>query len=393
MRGSILGFLEGRVTLSADVRDAEAILNVCMRAKLVYASFDVTADGARVVMILSARTAALLSGLCEKKGILLCEEGRTGLVASLYALFARPGLVVGIVFSLFLLTLARSYLWEVRVIGAERMSESEVLSELSLAGVSVGIPLRDLNVDAAENEILMRSEKISWVSVNVYGTVAEVQIREKRTPPAPESTAPANLVARCDGVIVSCEVLNGNVLVRNGSVVRKGEVLVSGIYDSNVLGFRYTRARGAVFAETTHEFAIEVPYLAERREYFPERTRYGLLFFGRTLRFPTQEDDAFSGAVREYHYLSLFGRRLPIGVVRETVYGENVTPETYSTERAMEIAYYRLSEALSALPDTRGMLEKKLSYEILEDRYVLHCTVRCVENIAEMQEIEIVLTD
>ena len=57
--------------------------------------------------------------------------------------------------------------------------------------------------------VWMASDTVSWISVNLIGTVAEVEIREKLPAAVPEETAPANLVARCDGVVTACEFVGG----------------------------------------------------------------------------------------------------------------------------------------------------------------------------------------
>ena len=48
-----------------------------------------------------------------------------------------------------------------------------------------------------------------------------------------------------------------------------------------------------------------------------------------------------------------------------------------------------LAAALAAIPGMQGVLEKSIGAEILDDRYILNCKVRCIENIAETKNIEI----
>lgn len=397
---SLLSFLVGRVVLSGEGRNAAEIISLCMRCSLFYGDLTLREDG-RVYLTASYGMAQKIRAVCARFGIELREESRSGIREAMRFCISRPGLLVGAVLGIMLLITASTHLWEIRVTGNSALSETEVVSELSAAGLALGTRIRGIDVDEIENRLLLNSDRISWLTVNLIGTVAEVQIREKVTASESDTadTAPANLVARCDGVIVSCEVLHGNLLVKVGNAVRKGEVLVSGLYDSNTMGYRYTHAAGEIYAETEHEFLFEIPYAYEKTAHMEETgKRYTLLFFGRRISLFgsdgfAEADTCEDSTVERISYIRVFGKDLPIGLSCETAYAEETVTGTYTPERAMEIAYFRLSEAIAALPGMMGILEKSISYEVGEDEYVLRCRIRCIENIAETKPIELGLFD
>lgn len=386
---SLLSFFVGKVTLSGDGRYASEILSLCMRYSLTYGDLTLTDDG-RVSLSTSYRTAGTLIALCRADGIKLTVERSRGIREAFGFLMKRPGLPIGMVLAIALAVISSTHLWEIRVTGNSSLSKSEVVAELSAAGLALGERVSEIDVDSIENRLLMHSDGISWITINLIGNVAEVQIREKQTAREEGDTSPANLVARCDGVIVSCEVLHGNILTKVGTAVRAGEVLVSGLYDSNTQGYRYTRAEGAIYAETEHEFEIEVPYAYEKTAYTGvSGKRYELIFFGK--RFSLYENGEAGGenTVERISYIRVFGKDLPVGISCETSYAAETVAGEYTAERAMELAYYKLSQAIAALPDMRGVLEKTVSYEVGADAYTLKCRVRCIENIAETKNIEI----
>lgn len=390
---SLLGFFTGRVTLTGDASDAAALLDLCTRCGLSYGKLWQREDGCLCVTATDAG-ARLLCEIAARHGIALAVAKREGLREALGFLHRRKGILVGSLLAVLLTVVASTHLWEIRVTGNETLSGQEVVRELSAAGLSIGDFVPEVDVDSIENRLLMHSERISWISVNLIGTVAEVQIREKLPTPKEETDrSPANLVARCDGVVIACEVLEGNLLVKVGTPVRKGEVLVSGLYDSATLGIRYTRARGAVYAETEHELRIEVPY-AHTRTALSEMTgrRCTLLFFGKELslyRWGDLSEGDGRCAVGESRYLTVFGRTVPIGLYTESYYEERTEETVYTRERAMEIAYYRLNEAIRAIEGLDSLLEKSVTPEITEDAYILNVRVRCIENVAETKNIEI----
>ena len=394
-RMSLPAFFLGQVTILCREEDLAALLTLMMRHRLAYSSLTFTGDGAAYFTASYAVSARILY-LCRRHGIGAEAVKRRGIVEAIRFGLSRPGLPIGLVLAVLLTILASGRLWEIRVTGNSTLPSGAVIRELQAAGLSVGDLTREIDVDAIENRLLRDSERISWITVNLIGTVAEVQIREKLTPDRgdPEKS-PANLVARSDGVIVGCEIERGNLLVKKGMAVRKGELLVSGIYESTASGLRFARAAGVIYAETAHTFEISVPF---RHEVLTEdgepEAGYTLSFFGRefTLKAAPDASDG-AGAVERTLYLTVFGHELPIGIRCRAVQAYRTEEAYYTPERAMEIAYYRLSREIAAIPGMQGLLSKSITSEWTEDGYRLICHITCIENIAQTKNIEIALLD
>jgi hypothetical protein len=65
---------------------------------------------------------------------------------------------------------------------------------------------------------------------------------------------------------------------------------------------------------------------------------------------------------------------------------------TRTREQAQELAYFELSQSLSALADDTVLLRKVIIPEIHDDFFALRCVIVCIEDIAEIQEFEADLT-
>jgi similar to stage IV sporulation protein len=157
------------------------------------------------------------------------------------------------------LVFSQLFLFDVRVEGNEQIGEDELHALLDEVGLSRGAFLPGIEEGEVAIALRQRDGRIAYAAVNLRGNVARVQIRERVTPPQ-RVTAPANLVAKCDGVVTMPIVFAGEVLVREGEIVRAGQLLVSGILDSEKHGYRVTRAAGEVLARTTHTYTVRVPF-------------------------------------------------------------------------------------------------------------------------------------
>jgi similar to stage IV sporulation protein len=99
----------------------------------------------------------------------------------LYSYRKRWGLAVGAIIAAFIMLSSDDYLWDIRVTGNEKLTYSYVVEALAENGFSVGSRLDGLDIDRTETLTLLNSEGISWMSINMNGNVAYVNIREKKS--------------------------------------------------------------------------------------------------------------------------------------------------------------------------------------------------------------------
>jgi similar to stage IV sporulation protein len=228
--------------------------------------------------------------------------------------------------------------------------------------------------------------------VYLDGTVANVQIIERvDTPPKEDVTAPANLVAACDGQIELIELYRGNCVVSIGQAVRKGELLVSGLYDSNQTGYRYTRAAGSILARTEHSFTVEIPFAYEQKVY--ETAKCGeiaLNFFNFSVKIFKRTGNQVSTCdiIENEEDWGLPGlRNLPVGLTVTQWKPYTVQSARRSEEEAL--AYDALERELSQLSENAQLLRKSVSTTITETSLILVCTVSCLEDIAVQSEFAV----
>ena len=261
--------LMGAVTLHTDSDGISPLLDLCLRKGIPYTDLIKTEDGFSVTLRYSAYSK--LKKAAVNEDVELSVRSRHGIPAILERYKFRFGIPVGVIIAVMLVIFSHLFVWDIDVIGNETLTTAEVRELLKNEGFSVGSYIPRANTDRIENKIMMNTDTISWMSINIIGTVAEVQIREY-SPPYSEidDGKPASIVASKPGIIEEVRVLRGNVTVASGNFVEKGDVLVSGIIESERHGIRYERAQGKVFARTSYEFVIEIPFKYEGKRYTGE---------------------------------------------------------------------------------------------------------------------------
>lgn len=393
-RNSLLLFLEGQTQIKSDGQNGNKILNLCMENRIVYRDFTINEEG-EVELWCSPYMAYILERECLTKDIRIRRERRVGLPYLLKKYKHRTGIFLGIIFVVFMLAWSRNFIWDIRVTGNERVTYSEITSLMGEYGLMVGSKISELDVDRTESLITLNNKNISWITINIIGTHANVQIRESDSfEDKDEPLKPSNLVATRDGQIEYLELFGGNPMVRSGDVVRKGDILVSGIWDSNHYGMFVTRSNGKVYASTIREFEVKVCFDYEKKVATERKTREKyLIFFSKEIKVFENcgKKEGSCDTIEGVENLRFFNRdRLPIGIKTVSSIYYDTVEGRYTEDEAMNMAYYQLQRQIeSEIPDGQ-ILSKKIDCEITDEAYILRCTVNCIENIAEVREFDYV---
>ncbi|MBR1497193.1 MAG: sporulation protein YqfD [Oscillospiraceae bacterium] len=238
----------------------------------------------------------------------------------------RLALAAGLAAVLALLVWSRFHIWEIEVRGNENVPTARILDALRECGVSPGYFWPGLTSDNLRSELLIELPELSWATVNIYGSRAEVLVRERV--PKPElwdAEAPIDLVAAKAGYIEAVTALNGAPAAAPGKAVLPGEVLISSRVSSAFAGERRVHAAGSVRARTWYELSAAVPLSAGQKLYTGEKRSRWALVIGKN-RWNLYKSGGISRGDCERRSerwsLSLGGLfSLPVTLVRETEAG------------------------------------------------------------------------
>ena len=111
--------------------------------------------------------------------------------------------------------------------------------------------------------------ELAWLTVNVRGCRATVVVRERV--PKPEivnESAPTNVIARRDALVTDVRALDGEAKVLAGTTVRAGQLLISGVVETDgvmspVVGTRFLAGKGEVRGRTWYELSTKIPLFQE----------------------------------------------------------------------------------------------------------------------------------
>ena len=387
-----LNFLFGYVRISLPKDRAAEAVQIMALAGRVYRNFVFSGDEALFDTPFFAYKKLLR--LFDAHEIPSSVKSRHGLPHVAWKYRKRYGIFLGAALASVMVILSGMIVWNVRVVGNSSLDEKQVKEALKQSGLDVGMWIWEIDTPVLENRILIENDEIAWISINIKGSVAEVEIRESVPEPPDEDMVCADVVAVTDGIVEWIENARGNILVTAGDTVSAGDILISGYYpaDENV-GERYTVAKGKVYARTTRCFEVSVPLTYERKRYTgAQKSKNYLVFFKKEVKIFGNSRNLWKNCdtINTVEYFeTLSYDTLPFGI-RTQRYLEYVTETvTRSEESAIELALYMLRCKMADGVSDGTLVKKEITGEFVDGEYRLVCKAEYIENIAVAVEREI----
>ncbi len=287
------------------------------------------------------------------------------------------------------------FISEIVINGNKVFSKKQIIQCLEENDIYVGRLKFGINPEIFQNEFIKDFSGVSWIWIRIDGTKAIVDLREKVTiPEFFDYSKSGNVVASKDGVVVSAISSAGTLLVHKGMYVRKGDILISGVYDSNEIApLRFVNAGGSVFAKT--KYTLEDNFSLSFVSYKP-LTELETIYIPRIFDISLWERNTQKGdLVITDNDVSfrIFGKNyLPLAFTK-TKYCEIIRNEyTLSASDAHDFAIAELTRRLSlTLPDSADIVNtEKNIYPNADGSFRAKVSFECIEDIAAKQPIEVV---
>lgn len=264
MYRKVLNYLRGQVTVEVESAAPERVLNLCAAHGIPFwgltwmseirlrAAID-RAELPRLREVLT-RTDAVLTVVRTEGAPEVWRQYRRR-----YVLLAAAAVLAAV------LALGSTHIWDFQVTGNDTVPTETILRTLEKYGVALGARSR-IDQEALRNQVLLELPDVVWLTVNMRGCTAHVQVVERQRPPHLYADGEiTNVVAARDGLVTNIQALDGQAQVMAGTTVTAGQVLISGVVDSDQRGYRLLHGMGQVWARTWYELSVSVPLTVQEK--------------------------------------------------------------------------------------------------------------------------------
>ncbi|MBE6688071.1 MAG: hypothetical protein E7588_02200 [Ruminococcaceae bacterium] len=299
----------------------------------------------------------------------------------------RVGMIIGAFFGVVAVIFSTMFVWKIEVSGNVKLNYAQISHMLDKQGFCEGTFLPGKKLKRIETAVMAENEDVAFIAINMRGTTAKVQVHERVLPGDKEDlTTPVNLVASYPGQIVKTEVVSGETVVKRGDAVTQGQLLVSGVIDSNTVGYRVRRASGKVMASTRHSLEYKIPLLQTEKHYTgKEIKRKSIKILGKYINFFINSGNLYEkyDTIYDEESVIVFDTvELPI-YYAVTTYAEYEEREIeIDIKRARELAYDCYASFIGSRKSV-SVESENLNEEVRDGYFVLSGTVDCIEDIAQ----------
>ena len=395
MYAKVWNYLRGSVLFRCESPAPERVLNLCGVYGIPF--WDVQWETAeRFTLRTTRQGAAALEDAAAECGAELRRMEEWGAPTALRRMRRRYVLWGTLAAVLALFWYGNTFIWDFQVTGNDTVPTEKILRALENNGVTIGTRSLSFDQEELRNHVLLELGDISWLSVNVKGCTAHVQVVERKRPPEiVDRNARTNMVAARDGLVTRVEALDGKALVMAGSTVTKGQLLISGVADSKFGVVRFMQGRGRVYARTWYELSVRVPMTAvEKRGEGKTTTRVALDVGKQRIKIYGKGSmtDPDCDKMTVYRTARLpFGLTLPVTLVTE----RTVRHAVNETERPVAAACAEgeaqlMTQLQAALEQTGGqLLHHRFDAVRQGTRLVVTLHAECEEQIGVSSPLDI----
>ena len=304
---------------------------------------------------------------------------------------SRYGLLIGAVVWGAALWYGTGFIWNVQVTVTPDINEYELRQELKEHGLYEGARFDSIDADKIENALCLEDSRISWITINLMGTEAEVRVNSRIA--APEKNAAAgNILSRADGTVTRMEVKNGTAKVKVGDGVRSGQMLVSGVIEYTDGSSKLVEGDAQIYAKTFREVSIKVPVKQTLfTKQVPSLCKRTVNLMGAelplTLNGTPKGDYSVQGQRQQ---LELLGRTVPIYIFSEIWQPYTITSKVMDDTALKQLLQHKLELYeffMLQSADRAKILSKKWDYKREGDDAILTVSYEIEENIAQKSPI------
>ena len=385
-----VNYLRGQVLVRVESAFPERVLNLCAARDLGFWDLQWESETAFTCRL----SRADFRELRRATGKLECTVTplhRSGAPYTLRRLLGRPALAAGVVAVGLWLVLGSFFIWEFTIEGNETLPDEVILRALEEQGVGIGSFGLSLDGEDLRNRILLELPELVWLTVNVSGCRASVQVRERV--PVPETVdrkALSNLVARRAGLVLEIHAFSGVKCVVEGMSVEEGQILISGVEDTENFGARTTAGLGEVKGRTWHTLTAKLPLTVQKKVYAGEKTGYSLIFGKKRVKFfgNSSIEGRNYDKITKRMKLSFLGVPLPVTVEQEKWQFFETQPAAADPAALEELGRAVLEDRLHREVEPYGTVSSSLCTAKARSG-TLEVTLRaeCEESIGELAPI------
>ena len=335
----IISSIKGCCTIRAEGRFPERVLNIASVGG-VYV-YNVKRNGDSLVFSASKKGAQkLLSEKIEGLTLTLIDEGGVPVFLAHHkkriALFTLPLIFFAAIY------VFSGFIWQVNITGGTPELQEQVLQVISEYGVHKGALKHKIDCYDIKHRAILAIDDLAWLWVDIKGTSANVNIRQRKaTPSMIKINEPADVVTMHDGIVEQIRVYCGIPLIKEGDVVEKGQLAVTGVLrsENEAIPTYFHHAAADIILRTNEKTTYFIPSkILKKSPTGKKKNVFGIKFKKNIINFSLNSGISYANydKIEKITKIPL----IPISFIKTTYREMDVVEEENNTDS--ELKRYRM---------------------------------------------------
>lgn len=386
----ILKYILGYINIKIEGYSVEKLINICIKNGMLL--WNIKRSKSTIVYAnVGVKEFREIVRIAKKNGCKIKIINKKGLPFLLHRYKKRKIIFILIIAILLALVALSQFIWNIKIEGNEKIESSQVTQILENKGIKLGTAKRNIDKQKIINEIRLERSDIAWVGIDIEGTNLIVKIVETNAKPEIVNEEDyCNVVATKDAQIVKISAQNGIPLVKEESVVTKGDILIAGWIEGKYTGTRYVHANGEVMAKVWYtkkeevllNQVIEQETGIKENRYKLKINKFEINLFKRLPKFEKYD------TIETEKKLKIFSNfYLPIELIQITYKEKLESQITYGIEEAKDIGRKKAEEELQNEINNTNVLQKYENAYVNSNSVTIELTYEVLENIGTKEKI------
>lgn len=231
-------YIFGYVDIKISGFFVERFINLCF-SKSIFLWKVNRISSTDIKLRISKRDFKKIKKICKASKCKIKILSKNGLPFLLHKYKKRKIFAIALVVVAILILYLTRFVWNIEIQCDQDIDKNNIIKILNRNGIEEGKSISNINTEKAINDICMNGKNISWCGIKIKGTNVIVNLeKENLQEEIIDNDIPCDIIAKKNGIITKITARNGTINVKEGDLVKEGDILINGIIEG-----KYTETR------------------------------------------------------------------------------------------------------------------------------------------------------
>ena len=270
-------FILGYVNITIEGFYIEKFINICIRKRIFF--WNTVRSKSTIfsanIGINNFKEVAKISKDCQCK---IKINDKKGIPFILNKYRKRKFFVATLAVIIIAIITVSNFIWNIEITGIEdEQIKTEIMESIKSEGIDIGKYKKNINLQNLINKIRIERDDIAWIGMEIKGTNLHIRVvKSDEKPEIVNENEYCNIIANKDGVVTKVLAQNGTPIVKEGDMVKKGDVLIKGLIEGKYTDSRLVHSEGDVIAKVWYSETEKVYYNQIMQNQYKHSPKYHL---------------------------------------------------------------------------------------------------------------------